>query len=44
MKLINEKDRINLEEITNVVIKYGKEKLTNELEKLQQLIKGLVDG
>ena len=41
VKLINQKDNIDLEGIMKIVISYSKEKLLGELKKLQKLIVGL---
>lgn len=44
VKLLNQKDKINLEEITGLVITYTKIKLLNEIEKLRRLIKAMENG
>jgi hypothetical protein len=44
IKIINQKDKINLEEITRLVIGYSKNKLGNELDKLKKLVKSMENG
>lgn len=44
IKIINQKDKINLEEITRLVITYSKNKLSNEVDRLRKLVKSMENG
>lgn len=44
IKLINQKNKINLEEITLLIIDYSKNKLNGEIEKFKKLIIAMENG
>jgi hypothetical protein len=41
VKILNQKDHINLEEIITLVIAYSKNKVTAEVEKLKKIVQKL---
>lgn len=44
IKILNQKDKINLEEIINLVTTYSKSKLLNEVERLKKIVLALENG
>lgn len=42
--MLNQKDKINLYEVTNLVLTYTRNKFVYELDRLKKLIKTLEDG
>ena len=44
VKLIHQKDQMNVQEIEKIVISYSSSKILNEMKKLGKLISGLENG
>ncbi len=44
VKILNQKDRINLQEIISLVISYSRTKLVSEIDKLAKIVQDLENG